>query len=78
MARSGGTTPKHTEDADPRYLYGTPAEVGNRLEHGMGPTMTDFSQIRPSTASGRSGINDRSGKVVRNGKMGGDLKHSGS
>lgn len=77
MARSNATNPKHTEDADPKYLYGTSAEVNHRLGLGTPNTESNFSQIRPSNRSGRSGINDRSGSVVKNGKMGGDLRHSG-
>lgn len=46
------TTPKRTESADKVYLYGTTEEVANRLEHGLGPTESHFTQIRPSTASG--------------------------
>ena len=79
MARSKGLDSKHTEDADQRYLHGSAAEVANRLYRGGGgdPTVTNFSQIGASTRSGRSGIADRSGKVVKNGKLGGDLRHSG-
>ncbi len=77
MTRSGGATPKHTEDANPIYLHGTPAEVAHRLEKGHPAHVTNFSQIAPNTRSARSGINDRSGKIVRNGKLGGDLRHSG-
>lgn len=45
-------TPKHTEDADPMYLYGTKEEVASRLEGGLGPTESSFTQIKPTTAPG--------------------------
>lgn len=58
-------------------MYGTPAEVRDRLNHGIAPTMSSFTQIKHSTDRSPS-INDIEGKVVRNGKMGKDLDHSAS
>ncbi len=58
-------------------MYGTPEEVRSRLEHGIAPTMSSFTQIKHSVDRSPS-IREIDGKVVRNGVMGKDLNHSAS
>lgn len=72
-----GTTEKHTTDADDQYLYATPKEVAMRLEHGIPATESHFTQIRPMTRGARGfSAAQADGTVVKNGRMGRDLRHS--
>lgn len=57
-------TPKHEPEG--RYAYGTPEEVANRLEHGMEPTESHFSQIRPNVAASGEKLAGQKGTTKNN------------
>lgn len=69
---------KEASGADSKFLHGSPEELANRAKRGeAGPaTESHFSQIRPSTSSGRSGITGRQPGRARNATFGKSLKHS--
>lgn len=70
---TGHSTPTYTESASKEFLYGTPEEVGGRLEHGLGPTESHFQQIRPSTAAG--GAAAKQSGTTRNNRA--NVRHRG-
>lgn len=59
--------PKTMTEPDADYLHGTEAEVGRRLEKGLGPTESHFTQIRPE-------INSPSGRAITHQK--GDVRNN--
>lgn len=62
--------------ADPKFLYGSPEEKAGRSTRGeAGPTTeSHFAQIRPSTASARSGITGKKPGRAHNGRYGRSLR----
>lgn len=74
MARN--TFGKHTTDADDKFLFGSAGEIAGRSTRGEagGPTESHFSQIRPSTSGGRSGITGKKPGRAYNGRYGKNLR----
>lgn len=63
---------------NPKYAYGTPEEVANRIDDGYPDTESHFNQIRPDTNPTAAGNIDEKGSKTPAGQPGLPQKSNGN